>query len=108
LVVPFTLRLVLYCSILTFRDFDARPDYGTLPLRTGGGLWLLYLLGYNLSSPRGGFIPLRRRGEFGVVNVIYLGQRHRKRRKERQFNTEADLHRRNRGRSRSTCQTQGD
>jgi Cu(I)/Ag(I) efflux system membrane protein CusA/SilA len=64
--------LLLYA---TFRRFDeAALIMGTLPFALTGGLWLLYLLGYNQSVATGvGFIALAGvSAEFGVVMLIYL------------------------------------
>ena len=49
---------------------------GTLPLALVGGLWLLYLLGYELSVAVGvGFIALAGVAvEIGVVMLVYLNQ----------------------------------
>jgi Cu(I)/Ag(I) efflux system membrane protein CusA/SilA len=49
---------------------------GTLPLALVGGLWLLYLLGYDLSVAVGvGFIALAGVAvEIGVVMLVYLNQ----------------------------------
>jgi Cu(I)/Ag(I) efflux system membrane protein CusA/SilA len=94
LVVPFTLAIVFVLLYLTFRDFGAAAlIMGTLPFALVGGMWLLYLLGYNLSIASAvGFIALAGvAAEFGVVMVIYLDNAIRKRRREQQFNTEADL-----------------
>jgi Cu(I)/Ag(I) efflux system membrane protein CusA/SilA len=48
----------------------------TLPFALVGGIWLLYLLGYNLSVATGvGFIALAGvAAEFGVVMLLYLKQ----------------------------------
>ncbi|MBS0422582.1 MAG: efflux RND transporter permease subunit [Proteobacteria bacterium] len=94
LVVPFTLAIVFVLLYLTFRDFGtATLIMGTLPFALVGGLWLLYLLGYNLSIASAvGFIALAGvAAEFGVVMVIYLDNAIRKRRSEQRFNSEADL-----------------
>ncbi|MEO5809615.1 MAG: efflux RND transporter permease subunit, partial [Sphingomicrobium sp.] len=64
--------LLLYA---TFRRFDeAALIMGTLPFALTGGLWLLYLLGYNQSVATGvGFIALAGvSAEFGVIMLIYL------------------------------------
>ena len=47
---------------------------GTLPFALVGGLWLLFLLGYNLSIASAiGFIALAGvAAEFGVIMLIYL------------------------------------
>lgn len=49
---------------------------GTLPLALVGGLWLLYLLGYDLSVAVGvGLIALAGVAvEIGVVLLVYLNQ----------------------------------
>ncbi len=48
----------------------------TLPLALTGGVWLLYLIGYNLSVATGvGFIALAGvSAEFGVLMLLYLKQ----------------------------------
>jgi Cu(I)/Ag(I) efflux system membrane protein CusA/SilA len=58
-----------------------------------GGLWLLFLLGYNLSIASAiGFIALAGvSAEFGVIMLIYLDHAIAKRRAANQFNTERDL-----------------
>jgi copper/silver efflux system protein len=94
LVVPFTLVIVFVLLYLTFRSFgEAALIMGTLPFALVGGLWLLLLLGYNLSIASAiGFISLAGvSAEFGVVMLIYLDHAIAKRRAANQFNTEGDL-----------------
>src|SRR3546814_9176455 len=70
IVVPVTLAIIFGLLYLTFRRFDeALLIMGTLPFALTGGLWLLYLLGYNQSVASGvGFIALAGvSAEFGVV-----------------------------------------
>src|SRR3546814_717606 len=77
IVVPVTLAIIFGLLYLTFRRFDeALLIMGTLPFALTGGLWLLYLLGYNQSVASGvGFIALAGvSAEFGVVMLIYLKQ----------------------------------
>src|SRR3546814_17844494 len=77
IVVPVTLAIIFGLLYLTFRRFDeALLIMGTLPFALTGGLWLLYLLGYNQSvASGGGFIELAGvSAEFGVVMLIYLKQ----------------------------------
>jgi Cu(I)/Ag(I) efflux system membrane protein CusA/SilA len=77
LVVPATLLIILVLLYLTFRRFDeALLLMATLPFALTGGVWFLYLLGYNLSVATGvGFIALAGvAAEFGVVMLIYLKQ----------------------------------
>jgi Cu(I)/Ag(I) efflux system membrane protein CusA/SilA len=60
---------------LTFRNFtDPLMIMGTLPFALVGGVWLLYLLGHDLSVASAvGFIALAGvAAEFGVVMLIYL------------------------------------
>ena len=95
LVVPFTLVIIFVLLYLTFRSFgSAALIMGTLPFALVGGLWLLFLLGYNLSIASAiGFIALAGvAAEFGVMMLIYLDHAIDKRRRTaNQFNTERDL-----------------
>ncbi|MES2338402.1 MAG: efflux RND transporter permease subunit [Pseudomonadota bacterium] len=75
IVVPATLLIIFLLLYATFRRLDeAALIMGTLPFALTGGLWLLYLLGYNQSVATGvGFIALAGvSAEFGVVMLIYL------------------------------------
>ncbi|KQY80875.1 efflux RND transporter permease subunit [Pelomonas sp. Root1444] len=74
-VVPATLLIIFVLLYLTFRSAeDAALIMATLPLALTGGVWFLYLLGYNLSVATGvGFIALAGvSAEFGVVMLLYL------------------------------------
>jgi Cu(I)/Ag(I) efflux system membrane protein CusA/SilA len=66
---------------------------GTLPFALIGGLWLLFLLGYNLSIASAiGFIALAGvSAEFGVIMLLYLDHAIARRRRAGDFNTEGDL-----------------
>jgi Cu(I)/Ag(I) efflux system membrane protein CusA/SilA len=75
LVVPATLAIIFVLLYLTFGRFDeAALIMATLPFALTGGVWMLYLLGYNQSVATGvGFIALAGvAAEFGVVMLIYL------------------------------------
>ncbi|MDE1915871.1 MAG: efflux RND transporter permease subunit [Sphingomonadales bacterium] len=77
LVIPVTLAIIFALLYLTFRRWDeALLIMGTLPFALTGGLWLLYLLGFNQSVASAvGFIALAGvAAEFGVVMLIYLKQ----------------------------------
>ena len=77
LVVPATLLIIVGLLYLTFRRFDeAALIMATLPFALTGGIWMLYLLGFNQSVATGvGFIALAGvSAEFGVVMLIYLKQ----------------------------------
>lgn len=77
LVVPVTLLIIILLLYLSFRDMAAALlILGTLPLSLVGGLWLLYLLDYNISVAVGvGFIALAGVAvEIGVLMLVYLNQ----------------------------------
>ncbi|RTL29909.1 MAG: efflux RND transporter permease subunit [Burkholderiales bacterium] len=74
-VVPFTLLIIFVLLYLTFGAMDeALLIMATLPFALVGGIWLLYLLGYNLSVAGAvGFIALAGvSAEFGVIMLLYL------------------------------------
>jgi Cu(I)/Ag(I) efflux system membrane protein CusA/SilA len=74
---PVTLAIILLLLYLNFRRFaEVAIIIGTLPLALIGGLWLLYLLGYDLSVAVGvGFIALAGVAvEIGVIMLVYLNQ----------------------------------
>ncbi len=76
-VVPFTLMIIFVLLYLTFRRFgEALLLMATLPFALVGGIWLLYLLGHNLSvASVVGFIALAGvSAEFGVIMLLYLKQ----------------------------------
>ena len=75
IVVPATLLIIFALLYATFRRWDeAALIMVTLPFALTGGVWLLYLLGFNQSVATGvGFIALAGvSAEFGVVMLIYL------------------------------------
>lgn len=75
LVVPATLLIIFVLLYMIFGRFDeAALIMGTLPFALTGGIWALYLLGFNQSVATGvGFIALAGvSAEFGVVMLIYL------------------------------------
>ncbi|HEX6721717.1 MAG TPA: efflux RND transporter permease subunit [Burkholderiaceae bacterium] len=75
LVVPFTLLIIFVLLYLTFRRIDeALVIMATLPFALVGGIWLLWLLGHNLSVASAvGFIALAGvAAEFGVIMLLYL------------------------------------
>jgi Cu(I)/Ag(I) efflux system membrane protein CusA/SilA len=76
-VVPGTLMIIFVLLYLTFRRVDeAMLIMATLPFALAGGIWLLWLLGHNLSVASGvGFIALAGvAAEFGVIMLLYLKQ----------------------------------
>ena len=77
LVVPATLLIIAVLLYLTFRRLDeALMIMATLPFALIGGVWFLYLKGYNFSIATGvGFIALAGvAAEFGVIMLLYLKQ----------------------------------
>jgi Cu(I)/Ag(I) efflux system membrane protein CusA/SilA len=76
-VLPVTLIIIVLLLFLNFRNFtEVLIIMGTLPLALVGGIWLLYLLDYNMSVAVGvGFIALSGVAvEIGVVMLVYLNQ----------------------------------
>ena len=74
-VVPFTLLIILVLLYLCFGSFgEALLIMAALPFALVGGIWLLYLLSYNLSVAGAvGFIALAGvSAEFGVIMLLYL------------------------------------
>jgi copper/silver efflux system protein len=94
LVVPFTLVIIFVLLYLAFRNVaSAALIMGTLPFALVGALWLLFVLGYNLSIASAiGFIALAGvSAEFGIVMLIYLDHAIERRRATDRFTTERDL-----------------
>jgi copper/silver efflux system protein len=76
-VVPVTLVIIILLLYMNFRNLtEVLIIMGTLPLALVGGIWLLYLLDYNISVAVGvGFIALAGVAvEIGVVMLVYLNQ----------------------------------
>ncbi|MEO8313697.1 MAG: efflux RND transporter permease subunit [Pseudomonadota bacterium] len=76
-VVPLTLGIIFVLLYLSFKRVDeALLIMGTLPVAVCGGVWLVYLLGHEVSvATVVGFIALAGvAAEFGVVMLLYLKQ----------------------------------
>jgi Cu(I)/Ag(I) efflux system membrane protein CusA/SilA len=74
---PLTLVIIVLLLFLNFRHFgEVAIILGTLPMALIGGIWLLYLLNYDLSVAVGvGFIALAGVAvEIGVIMLVYLNQ----------------------------------
>jgi Cu(I)/Ag(I) efflux system membrane protein CusA/SilA len=74
-VVPFTLLIIFVLLYLSFKRVDeALLIMAALPFALVGGIWLLYVLSYNLSVAAAvGFIALAGvSAEFGVIMLLYL------------------------------------
>lgn len=77
LVGPVTLAIIALLLFLNFRRFaEVAIILGTLPMAVVGGVWLLFLLDYQLSVAVGvGFIALAGVAvEIGVLMLVYLNQ----------------------------------
>ncbi|MEK0160174.1 CusA/CzcA family heavy metal efflux RND transporter [Pseudoalteromonas piscicida] len=76
-VVPLTLGIIIVLLYLNFRSVsEVAIIMATLPMAMIGGLWLLYLEGFNFSVAVGvGFIALAGVAvEIGVIMLVYLNQ----------------------------------
>ncbi len=77
IVVPVTLMIIFVLLYIVFKRFDeALLLMATLPFALAGGIWLLWLLGHNVSVASAvGFIALAGvAAEFGVIMLLYLRQ----------------------------------
>lgn len=93
-VIPLTLGIILLLLYITFRNAsEALLIMGTVPFSLIGGLWLTYLLGFNLSIAVAiGFIALAGvAAEFGVVMLVYLDYAVKNYRDKGRLNSLADL-----------------
>ncbi len=94
LVVPVTLAIIFLLLFLHFRSVvESLMVMLTLPFALVGGIWLIYLLDYNMSIAVGvGFIALAGvSAELGVVMLTYLDQALESRRQEGRLQDRADL-----------------
>jgi len=74
-VVPLTLVIIMLLLYINFRNLvEVLIIMGTLPFALIGGIWLIYLLGYDMSVAVGvGFIALAGvTVEIGVLMLVYL------------------------------------
>jgi Cu(I)/Ag(I) efflux system membrane protein CusA/SilA len=81
LVEPVTLVIIILLLYLNFRNItEVLIIIGTLPMALIGGIWLLYLLDYDISVAVGvGFIALAGVSvEIGVIMLVYLNQAYRR------------------------------
>ncbi len=76
-VVPLTLAIIMLLLYINFRNvIEVLIIMGTLPFALIGGIWLMYLLDYDMSVAVGvGFIALAGvTVEIGVLMLVYLNQ----------------------------------
>ncbi|MDH4099236.1 MAG: efflux RND transporter permease subunit [Nitrospirota bacterium] len=94
-IVPVTLLIIFLLLYLNFRTIgESLIVLLSLPFSLVGGIWLIYLLGYNLSVAVGvGFIALAGvAAETGVVMLIYLNSAYDERVRQGRMNGLADLY----------------
>jgi len=80
-VVPLTLAIIMLLLYLNFRNMiEVLIIMGTVPFALIGGLWLMYLLNYNMSiAVAVGFIALAGVAvEIGVLMLVYLNQSYKR------------------------------
>lgn len=95
IVIPLTLLIILMLLYFNFKNIqESLIVMLSLPFAMVGGVWLIYLLGYNLSVAVGvGFIALAGvAAETGVIMLVYLDQAYRKRQAEGRMTSMSDLY----------------
>ncbi len=93
-VVPITLAIIFLLLYFNFRNVaESAIVMLSLPFSLVGGVWLMWLLGYNTSVAVAiGFIALAGvAAETGVVMLIYLDQAYRHRADASELRTRADI-----------------
>jgi Cu(I)/Ag(I) efflux system membrane protein CusA/SilA len=94
IIVPVTLMVIFILLYVHFKNvIEAMIVMASLPFALVGGVWLIYLLGYNLSvAVAVGFIALAGlAAETGVVMLVYLDESFNRRRVEGRLNGPEDL-----------------
>jgi len=93
-IIPLTLLIIMVLLYMHFKDMtDMLIVLLTLPLALVGGIWLIYLYGFNTSvAVYVGFIALAGlAAETGIVMLVYLEEAVRRYKKEGRLNTAEDL-----------------
>lgn len=93
-IVPLTLVIIFLLLYFNFGTLtETMIILLSLPFSIVGGIWLLYLLGYNMSVAVGiGFIAQAGlAAETGVVMLVYLNLAYERRKREGMMNTNLDL-----------------
>ncbi len=94
-IVPVTLMVIFILLFIHFHNIiEAAIVMISLPFALVGGIWLLYLLDYNISvAVVVGFIALAGlAAETGVVMLVYLDETYERRQKKGEMNSTQDLH----------------
>ncbi|MCP3979160.1 MAG: efflux RND transporter permease subunit [bacterium] len=95
LVLPLTLLIILVLLYLHFKSLtEVLVVLLTIPFSLVGGVWLMHVLGYNMSVASAvGFIALAGlAAETGIVMLAYLDEAYARRRREGRMNTMLDLY----------------
>jgi Cu(I)/Ag(I) efflux system membrane protein CusA/SilA len=96
IIIPATLVVIFILLFLHFRNIvESAIVMASLPFALVGGIWLLYILQYNLSvAVVVGFIALAGlAAETGVVMLVYLDETYKRYVSGGQMNSRKDLHR---------------
>jgi len=95
LIVPITVLVIFILLYIHFKSIvESAIVMATLPFALIGGIWLLFILDYNISvAVVVGFIALAGlAAETGVVMLVYLDESFNRRKAEGRMNTEDDIH----------------
>jgi Cu(I)/Ag(I) efflux system membrane protein CusA/SilA len=95
LVLPITLLIIFMLLYFNFKNItESLIIMLSLPFALVGGVWLMWLSGYNMSVAVGvGFIALAGvAAETGVVMLLYIDNAYRERLLHGRMNTKEDLH----------------
>ncbi len=95
IIVPATLLVIFILLYIHFNNImEVIIVMASLPFALLGGIWLIYLLGYNLSVAVGvGFIALAGlAAETGIVMLVYLDEAFNRRKESGRMNSLNDLH----------------
>ena len=95
LVVPLTLLIIFFMLYLHFRNLaEVLVVLLTIPFSLVGGVWLMFVLGYNMSvAVAVGFIALAGlAAETGIVMLAYLDDVYRRRKASGRLQTMGDLY----------------
>jgi Cu(I)/Ag(I) efflux system membrane protein CusA/SilA len=95
LVVPLTIALIFLLLFFHFRNItESLIVMVTLPFALIGGVWLMFILGYNMSvAVVVGFIALAGlAAETGVIMLVYLDESYNRWKQEGRLKTVQDLH----------------
>jgi Cu(I)/Ag(I) efflux system membrane protein CusA/SilA len=95
IIIPATLMVIFILLYIHFNNMaEVIIVMAGLPFALVGGIWLTYLLDYNLSVAVGvGFIALAGlAAETGIVMLVYLDEAFDRKKKLNRMNSSADLH----------------